>query len=202
MVMPSKILLDGDGRARVLPRRHVRCDHCDPSGAVPSCQTWSRPCLSSVSDRTSWHPALAVVLCMQVCMQRDSGALIKRKVEDLGLRVWPAAEFIKQASRVCTHVIQAFGNDTPSLPSPQARGWGVACQASGNETPHGDSPPAKAGPASATLTFDSCRPFWSTLRPHPSGPPLPHGGVLLAAIDTRGSQKCFPRQPSRRSPAV
>ena len=74
MVMPSKILLDGDGRARVLPRRHVRCDHCDPSGAVPSCQTWSRPCLSSVSDRTSWHPALAVVLCMQVCMQRDSGA--------------------------------------------------------------------------------------------------------------------------------
>ena len=74
MVMPSKILLDGDGRARVLPRRHVRCDHCDPSGAVPSCQTWSRPCLSSVSDRTSWHPALAVVLCRQVCVQRDSGA--------------------------------------------------------------------------------------------------------------------------------
>ena len=154
-------------------------------------------CRRCLTARVGIPPLPWSCACRCVC-----SVTAEHKVEDLGLGVLPAAEFIKQACRVCIHAIQAFGHDTPCLSSPQARGWGVACQASGNETPHGDSPPAKAGPASATLTFDSCRPFWSTLRPHPSGPPLPHGGVLLAAIDTRGSQKCFPRQPSRRSPAV
>ena len=55
----------------------------------------------------------------------------ERKVADLGLRVLPAAEFIKQATRVCIHAIQTFATTLPpSLPLKREVGaWRVQHQA-------------------------------------------------------------------------
>ena len=89
-------------------------------------------CRRCLTARVGIPPLPWSCACRCVC-----SVTAEHKVEDLGLGVLPAAEFIKQACRVCIHAIQAFGHDTPCLPSPQARGWGVACQASGNETPWG-----------------------------------------------------------------